>query len=150
MTITVMDVRRWLDAEEPDYEGAKNALGSNAIPLLSQLIQGGDLGLASKATYLASLIPSPHSIGLLREAYTRNEVVLSVAAAAGIRNLIHLDAEQVFELLHADSDLGVRKVALTSSIGLGAPHVRLRVEALEDSDPEPYIRELAARVLKST
>ena len=64
MPITMKDVRAWLDADEVDYENAKK-LGSAAIPFLMELVQGGDLGLASKATYLASMIKSEQSAAVL-------------------------------------------------------------------------------------
>jgi hypothetical protein len=145
MAITMKDVRRWLDPEEPDYEGARQALGSEAIPLLLLLIEGSDLGLASKATYLASLIPGPESVALLRAAQARNQPVLRVAAASAIRNLSQSDGEQLFELLHADPDPGVRKVTLNSGIGLTSPKVRAHYQAAAASDADPAIRALAAK-----
>ena len=85
MPITMEDVRAWLDADEIDYANAKE-LGPEAIPFLMELVQGGDLGLASKATYLASLIKTEQSAAVLEVAAARNEPVLRVAAASGIRN----------------------------------------------------------------
>lgn len=147
MAVTMQDVRRWLDAEEPDYPGARAKLGSGALPHLAALAAGGDLALASKAVYLASLIPGAKSVELLLAAHARGEPVLSVAAASGIRNLTPARAAQVFERLHADPDSGVRKVALNSAVGLSAPKVLARYATLANSDPEPFIRELAGKVL---
>ena len=147
MTVTMQDVRRWLDPEEPDYDGARAALGPAALPVLQTLAMGGDLALASKATYLASLIPAPETVALLQAAHARGEPVVSVAAAAGIRNLPPNEAVQVFQDLHADPDPGVRKVALRSSVGLTGPAVRARYESMAQTDPEPVIRDLAQKAL---
>lgn len=51
MSITMNDVRALLDPDEVDYSEAQK-LGPEAIPFLMELVQGGDLGLASKAAYL--------------------------------------------------------------------------------------------------
>jgi hypothetical protein len=145
MAVTMTEVHRWLDPEEPDYAGARTALGSPALPLLLQLIQGDDLELATKATYLASLIPDAGTVGLLRAAQARNEPVLSVAAAAGIRNLPQSDGEQLFELLHAHPDAGVRKVTLNAGVGLTSPKIRAYYQKAASSDADPAIRALAAK-----
>lgn len=145
MAVTMTDVRRWLDADEPDYEGARRTLGADAAPHLRQLILGTDLALASKATYLASLTGGGEALPLLQAAHARGEPVLSVAAAAGIRNLSQQDGAQLFEQLHADPDPGVRKVALKSGMGLRSPQVAARYQALASGDPEPFIRALAAQ-----
>lgn len=146
---SIKEVRAWLDPEEPDYPGAAAALGPAALPALRELIQGGDLGLASKATYLASMIPGPAAVDALRAAHARNEPLLRVAAASGIRNLPRAAAEQVFELLHDDPDAGVRKVVLQSAVVLDSPAVLARVRSLAASDPEPFVRELADTVART-
>jgi len=147
MTISVKEVRAWLDAEEPDYEAAAKQLGDAAQPVLLQLIQGGDLALASKATYLASMLPDKGAaLQALKAAYASKEPLLKVAAASGLRNLQADGAAEMFELLHDDVDPGVRKVALRSSVGLTAPKVLDRYRKLATSDPEPFVRDLAAQI----
>lgn len=147
MSITMQDVRAWLDADEVDYPRAKR-LGSAAIPFLMELVQGGDLGLASKATYLASLIKSGQSAAVLERAAARNEPVLRVAAAAGIRNLPEVQAERVLDLLRNDPDAGIRKVMLKSADRFRSPQVAAKLQQMAETDPEPFIRELAASTVK--
>ena len=55
MAVTMEQVRAYLDAEEVNYSEAAR-LGSGALPHLQRLAQSPDVMLASKATYLASLI----------------------------------------------------------------------------------------------
>jgi HEAT repeat protein len=147
MPVTMKDVRTWLDADEVDYTKAKR-LGSAAIPFLMELVQGGDLGLASKATYLASMIKSEQSAAVLKTAAARNEPVLRVAAASGIRNLPEVQAESVLDLLISDPDAGVRKVTLKSAERFRSPQVAEKLQQMAETDPEPFVRELAAITVK--
>ncbi len=147
MPITIRDVRAWLDAEEVDYANAKK-LGPAAIPFLMELVKGGDLGLASKATYLASLIKSKQSVAVLEAAAARNEPVLRVAAASGIRNLTEGQAERVLDLLGNDPDVGIRKVVLKSAVGFKSPRLAAKLKEIAETDPEPFLRELAASTVK--
>lgn len=143
MPITMKDVRTWLDAEEVDYNKAK-ALGSAALPFLMELVQGGDLGLASKATYLASMIRSQKSAAVLEKAAARNEPVVRVAAASAIRNLSEVPAGKLVDLLKNDPDAGIRKVMLKSAERLRSPKLAAKLQKIADKDPEPFVRELAA------
>ena len=146
MPVTMKDVRAWLDAEEVDYLKAKR-MGAAAVPFLMELAQGGDLALASKATYLASLIGSDQSAAVLEAAVARNEPVLKVAAASGMRNLPDEQAEKIMELLRNDPDAGVRKVLVKSADRFRSPRMAERMQQMADSDPEPFVRDLAASVV---
>jgi HEAT repeat protein len=145
----IQQVKAWLDAEEPDYPGAARALGVAALPAITELIRGNDLALASKATYLASLIPHPGAADALRAAQARSEPLMRVAAASGIRNLDPVHAEQLFDALHRDPDPGVRKVALRSAAALNSPAVLQRLRAVSADDPEPSLRELASTLVRT-
>jgi len=148
MPITMKDVRTWLDAEEVDYNKAKT-LGAAALPFLMELVQGGDLGLASKATYLTSLIKSPKSAAVLAKAAARSEPVVRVAAASAIRNLSEVQAGKLLDLLKDDPDAGIRKVMLKSAERLRSPKVAAKVQRMAKADPEPFVRELAASTVAS-
>ena len=63
MPVTMQQVRLILDSEEPDY-GLGAQLGAEALPHLETLVRSGNPMLASKAVYLASLIPEPRSAAL--------------------------------------------------------------------------------------
>ncbi len=147
MSITMKNVRTWLDADEVDYAKAKR-LGSAAIPFLLELVQGGDMGLASKATYLASMIESDQSAAVLETAATSRESILRVAAASGIRNLPEVQAEKVLDLLRNDPDAGIRKVMLKSVDRFKSPQLAAKLQQIAETDPEPFIRELAASTSK--
>ena len=147
MAVTMKDVRAWLDADEVDYSKAKR-LGAAAIPFLMELVQGGDLGLASKATYLASLIKSEQTEAVLKTAAARNEPVLRVAAASALRNLPEVQAGRVLDLLINDPDAGIRKVTLKSADRFRSSQVMAKLQQMAETDPEPFVRELAASTVK--
>jgi len=110
MAITMKDVRAALDPEEPDYgEAAK--LGSGALPHLEALVSSGDPMLASKATYLASLIKDAKSAAIVEKAARSDDPVVRVAAATAASNLSASSASAVLLDLVTDPDPGVRKVA---------------------------------------
>ena len=74
-------VRKYLDPEEPNYAKAAAALGAEPCPF-SSAREGADPLLASKAAYLASLIPDPRAARVLEVAARSPEATVRVAAAA--------------------------------------------------------------------
>ncbi|MDR7161734.1 hypothetical protein [Arthrobacter sp. BE255] len=112
MSVSMQEVRRLLDPEEPNYD-ASAALGPEALPHLAQLIRGDDVMLASKATYAASLIQG--GAGAVESAAESGNPIIRVAAAAAARNLPTQESQQVLARLSDDQDAGIRKVARKSA-----------------------------------
>jgi hypothetical protein len=139
-------VRAHLDPEEPDYSAAAQ-LGADALPYLAQLIQGTDTMLASKAAYLASLIPGDRSIAVLEQAAKSPHAAVRVAAAAGVRNLEQAPVSLVDALLK-DGDIGVRKVTLRSIEARPMKGLKGRIEEIARKDSEVFIRNLANEIAK--
>jgi hypothetical protein len=108
------DVRAALDPEEPDYPAAAK-LGPGALPHLESLVSAGDPMLASKATYLASLIKDARSAAIVEKAARSENAAVRVAAATAASNLPAASATTVLLELVADPDPGVRKVARRSA-----------------------------------
>jgi hypothetical protein len=67
--------------------------------------------LASKATYLASLIQHERAADVVQKAAQSQDPVIRVAAAAAAANLGEAANSDVLRTLAADRDHGVRKVA---------------------------------------
>jgi hypothetical protein len=113
MVVTKQQVIDMLNADEPNYpEAAK--LGPDALPHLDTLVKTADPLLASKATYLASLIQGEQSLDVLRAAAQSNHPEVRVAAAAGARNLSITVVKDILLKLLTDEDIGVREEALNS------------------------------------
>lgn len=149
MAITMMDVRFWLDPDEVDYTSAKRKLGSAAIPYLMELVRGADLGLASKATYLVSMIKSDQTPEVMKAAAKSSEPLLRVAAASGIRNLPSVQAVMMVDELIDDQDVGVRNVLVKSAARFRSRQMVARMQKMAEMDPEPFVRELAESTVRS-
>ena len=102
MSITIQEVRRRIDLDELDYPALAAELGAEALPHLQVLAEGRDAMLASKATYLASLIGGEQSVRILEAAVQRPEPEVRIAAASGVRNLHVADAEPFVDRLLED------------------------------------------------
>lgn len=154
MATSMDELLRILESDEPDYDAAA-AIGPDALGYLAELARHADPLLASKATYLASLIPSAGARAVLEEAARREEPEVRVAAASALRNLgtsgeSLADADPAVDLLDRllhDSDAGVRKFAVRSAATLHASGVRASVAAAADADPAPFVRAAAREAL---
>ena len=143
MAVTMQQVRKALDPEEPDYAEAAE-LGPDALPHLEKLVRQGDTMLSSKATFLAALIPHGRSANVVKLAAESGDAAVRVAAAAAARLLPDVDAGAVLEPLLGDNDEGVRKVAL-NSVQSGAPaSLRNSVERMQTSEVRPALQMAAA------
>jgi len=114
MAVSLDDVRKILDPEEPNYQAAAQ-LGPDAVPHLRELVAGDDPMLASKAAYAASMLEGATGEEVVRAASQSDDSAVRVAAAAAARNLPAESANAVLEDLAADEDPGIRKVARRSA-----------------------------------
>jgi len=132
MAMNEARVRKYLDPEEPNYSAAAAELGAEALPVLAALVQGADPLLASKAAYLASLIPDPEADRVMEQAARSEHPTVRVAAAAGLRSRPDAAIDMAAELI-ADPDAGVRKVAARTTRGraVSAP----RKDSPEEASP---------------
>ncbi len=110
MAVSMNDVRRVLDPEEPDYATAAR-LGPDAIPHLRALVTGPDSMMASKAAYAASVLEGDVGASVVQAAAQSGDPVVRVAAAAAASNLPTHAARTVLVNLVDDDDPGVSKVA---------------------------------------
>ena len=167
MAVTMKDVRAVLDPEEPHYSAAAQ-LGPDALPHLRKLAKAKNTLLASKATYLASLINHEGAVDVLQIAADRSEPEVRVQAAAAAKNMINAPARATADLVASqrvnlqapvrnilssllnDEDIGVRKVALRSVTDAGMQDLSDQVESLARNDPHEAIRSLATRFLQPT
>lgn len=145
MPVSMQQVRAFLDTEEPNYLKASQ-LGSGALPHIIKLLKEADPLLASKATYLASLISDIGSEAILKEAAKSTYPEVRIAAAAGARNLNSQAASDILLGLLDDQDIGVRKVALKSAPIDATPSLLAKIQLMKTSDQENFIRNLSSQV----
>ncbi|CUU54898.1 HEAT repeat-containing protein [Parafrankia irregularis] len=146
MAVTMNDVRARLDPEEVDYTSAAR-LGAEALPLLAELVRGNDTMLASKAAYLASLIPGEERLPVLGAAAASPHPRVRVAAATGLRNLDEADADALAQRLLRDEDVGVRKQSVRAAAVFSSPVLTERIRQIAQDDPEIALRHIAAASL---
>ncbi|MFD9903567.1 HEAT repeat domain-containing protein [Streptomyces sp. NPDC059063] len=113
MSVSMDDVRKVLDPEEPDYAAAAR-LGTDSLPHLRALVEGDDLLLAAKAVYAAGLLEGDTGKDVVATAARSDEPTLRVAAAGATVNLPTESAAGLLGNLVTDPDVGVRKVARAS------------------------------------
>jgi|SRR5215217_2537352 len=130
--------------DEPDYERSAQ-LGPEALPHLMQLVEEGDPELASKATYLASLINVQGSAEVVEKAARSTDPLLRVAAAASLSNLEEMPTPLVESMLN-DRDVGVRKLTLRSLETQKTIGLKPKVEEIAEGDPNISLRQLASRI----
>jgi hypothetical protein len=146
MPVTLQDVLRQLDRDEPDYAQVAH-LGSGLVAHLRQLIEGSNIGLAAKAAYLAGTLNSDESVPLLELAARHSDPVVRVAAAASTRNMTPMTASLAATLLD-DSDPGVRKWVLRSLEVAHPQGIKTQVEKIMNNDPDSTLREQARKVVE--
>jgi len=76
----------FLHQEETDYASAAK-LGEAALPVLNSIVLGSDAALASKATYLASMIQSDHKGDVIVNAAKHGSPIVRIAAAAAAKDM---------------------------------------------------------------
>jgi HEAT repeat protein len=146
MPVTRDEVLAVLNRDELRYEEAAQ-LGPDALPHLMDLVRQGDPMIASKATYLASLIGGEQAQDVVEAAASMDDARVRVAAAAALRNLDPRSGELFSQLLD-DDDSGVRKVVLRSIRERQPQAAKSMVHRVATSDPQPYLRKLAAEVAR--
>lgn len=146
MPVTLQDVIRQLDREEPDYAQAAR-LGPEALAHLRELIQGNNIGLAAKAACLAGMINADESVSVLELAARHADPVVRVAAAASAKNLTEMTTTLATTFLD-DIDAGVRKWGLRSLEVKQPQGIQAKVEKIMKDDPDLGLREQARKVVE--
>lgn len=147
MPVTMKQVRAHLDPEEPNYPAAAK-LGAEAVPHLKKLVADPDPMLASKAAYLASLIPEESALEVLENAARHGNAVVRVAVAAAMGNVPGDLGSGVLAPLVGDADAGVRKVALASVHSGAGEALRARVEEVARAETDPGLQALSFQALE--
>jgi HEAT repeat protein len=145
---TFKDIRRELNKDDQlDYLGLASDLGPDALPALEELVDDDAPRIAASAAYLAGLIAAPASRQVVAKAVGKDHPVVRVAAAATLPTLAGRDVAGLAEKLLRDEDVGVRARAVRSAPWFDDEAVAERVRAIAAADPEPALRDLAARIL---
>ncbi|MDX3534325.1 HEAT repeat domain-containing protein [Streptomyces sp. MB09-01] len=147
MPIARDDIISALLPDEPNYEAAAQYLGPEEAPVLADLAESDNVGLASKAASMARFLPADSARAILQRAAAHHDPVVRVAAAASLERQPELAEELAGQLL-ADPDAGVRKWTLRSLQAVRLAGWRNQVKALAATEQVPFLQELAREVLR--
>jgi HEAT repeat protein len=146
MAISTQQLRLRLNADEPDYTKLAR-LGPAILPQLMQLVQDRNQVVASAAAALAGMIGGPQATQVLARAAKSRSAQVRTAAAGALRDARAPAASRVIAPLLKDSDKNVRKFAIKAAAARPDPTLLAELDEINELDPEPAIRSLAARVL---
>ncbi len=119
MARTREELVRLINLDEPDYPAIVRQLTKDDIPLLTQLAQDPDPGLATKAISCLGLMGEETAVAGLQAAVAHPNPVYRIAAAYALRNApASATGVRLLGRLLDDQDVGVRKFAL-KSVDLG-------------------------------
>jgi HEAT repeat protein len=147
MPVTLEDVVRALSPNEANLNQAAAALGVEALPHLRALVTGPDQMFAAKATYVAGLLQHGDGTEIVREAATRPDKMVRVAAISALQFLSTEEAETVLPGLLTDADPEIRQLAIEAAASHLTPEVNRALEVLSLTDPYPYLRDRSAEAL---
>jgi HEAT repeat protein len=149
MAVTMDQVLRYLQADEVKYDEAAHTLGPDAAPILIDLIKRPDANIASKAAYLAGLIPSTRSAEALSSALQHREPAVRVAGVAALAHLAAEAADPLLQTAMRDQDAGVRRIAVETLPARISPTLRSVLNEVAQRDPDPGLRVRSTEVLKN-
>ncbi len=130
-----------------NYSGAQQ-LGIQVIEALKGIIQGNDVNLTAKATYVAGLINDDRSVDVIELAAKSRTPAVRVAAASAAAHLSAERAEPILMRLLKSKDVGIRKVALNAASGSMTEKVRLQVQKVRKLESNQHLKSLASSILK--
>ncbi len=144
--VTMNDVIRMLLPDEADLHKAAAVLGPEALPHLAALVDGDDLMLAAKATYVAGLIPDPRGARIVQHAATKKERMVRLAAATVAQRMPAKRAGEIVITLLRDEDPEARQMAIEAVRPDSPGEVHAALHALAKNESQPYLRNLSEEV----
>ena len=115
MAHTREELVRLINLDEPDYPRIVQQLTKDDVPLLTQLAQDPNPGLATKAISCLGLMNEETAVAGLQAAVANADPVYRIAAAHALRNVASSPVGvRLLGKLLDDQDVGVRKFALKS------------------------------------
>ncbi len=147
--MTIDDVRRAIDLDEPDYPALAQELGAEAVPFLQDLVAEDDPRIASKAAYLAALLDEDDATGVVDLASRSRHRVVRAAAAASLPHLAADPATQLGDRLLDDPDAGIRASTVRAAARTARPsRLRQSLERVAREDENEDLRDLARDVIR--
>lgn len=143
------EILAFLRQDELDYpEGAKK-FGKEALPFLSELVQGTDENLSIKAAYLVGYIDDEAGNDILQIAAEKGSAPVRIAAAFGAQKRSAKAAESILSRSLEDNDPSVVKFALRSASAMKMEKTfKTKIDKISKSFLDEGIKSEALKVMK--
>ncbi|MCX5603751.1 hypothetical protein OOK29_37005 [Streptomyces phaeochromogenes] len=143
MPITLDELRRLLDSDEPDYPAIALMTGPESAEHLRTLARDENVMLATKAVYAVSLIESATAPDVVDEAAASDEPLLRIASASALVNLPEEARNRVAERLIETDDVNVEKLVIRSLGQNLTPRLEQSLGRLANDSSSETIRDLS-------
>ena len=138
-----------LATDELDYPALAGKITASDTAHLQKIAKGNDVGLATKAVYLASLSGDSNAHDVVAEASRSKRELVRIAAASGVVNLPEARQNQVAQHLLDDTDPSVVKLTI-KAVARPDQAVRQKLQKLGTSSPHDFIKKLSQDKLSRT
>lgn len=129
-----------LQNEEPEYARAKE-FGKEAIPVLTEIINGSDPFLAAKAVYFASYINIPESLHAMQAAMNNKDADVRKAVAGSLQFNTKVEKEPLLRSLMNDKQADVQLVSLKMTNKLNLTKLMPEVREKLKQEKNPMVRD---------
>lgn len=139
----------FLRQDELDYPAGAKKFGKEALPLLSELVQGSDENLSIKAAYLVGYIDDEAGDDILQTAADKGSAPIRIAAAFGAQKKSAKVAESILSRSLDDHDPSVVKFALRSASAMKMEKaLKSKIDKISKSFLDEGIKSEALNVMK--
>jgi len=147
MALTTAELTLLLGNEEPNYAEIAAKAGNTSTAAVAELAQSKDTMMATKATYLASLLNDPEGAKIVEKASRSSNQLLRLASASALVNLPEITRNKIAERLVDTDDISLQKLSLAAIQGKTSAKLRKRVDELSTGSDSEVIRNLSKSAL---
>lgn len=150
MQHTMEEIVKIIDLDEPDYSKIVEELSVEDVPSLIQLSKSSNLSLSLKALSCLSYFQTPAAISTL-ETISKDEEPLKRLIVAKALGKSFFDKQKQLTILNNlldDTDLGVRKNALTSVGANSFFELYDKINYMLDQEQNYVIKDLGQQILQ--
>lgn len=144
--MTEQELRQALDNEEPQYPELAAQLKASDVPKLRAIAEGSDVGRATKAVYLASLLDIGDADEIVVKAARSPTELVRIASATGLKNLPAKARDRAADLLIDEANPAISKMVL-HAVDANSPVLGPKIRALKERTQFREVRDLAGRKL---
>lgn len=148
MALPKEELRRLLSNEEPDYAAIVAQMGDASVPALNELSQDLDIMLATKAVYLASLLPQSQAHQIVERASVSTQPLVQIAAATALQNLPDAIRHKLASQLLDVDDISIKKLVINAVQTSAPAELKTKIERLSNQSNSEFIRSLSKTTLQ--